>query len=562
MLNEVSYGQDTSPLTLGGFNDDLRARANYYSDYQPSADVAASASQSSGTAESRYRQRLSEHGYSENRGSKGGSLYTGSAYGTGESANRINGASQSRVEDTYDESVVGLYPHMYRGTNFNSNVFGGVAAYGRYGNLNRRTLYGQIFANQLRPRDTTMRVGAVDIKVGALGGFDYTDNVFLTQDNKRSDIMAKFAVTAGGEYQMSEINNINFYVSAGVGRYLLHKESNERLTNNGVILNVSPDTYLGFDFNLGDLFLTISNRLFIRQNIDNSFILDRRDNYDTIINNLGISALWQVNSQVDVTAGYSFIKQWPLDSEFDFVENTTHQVLSAITYSPTGSWATGVEAGYYHVDYEENVNNSSDNITLGPFFSAPVSEYTQFRVAGGWQWGNFSNTGSNGDTSQLSSWFANILVENQLNAYLQQSFAVGRGSNVGVASNYTNQTWGRYGLTTRLNQTFLSAGVTLIKQSDSGGSFSRDVDRFGIDASVTHPLGEMLTLYAGYYYGNNDSNFLTSQFVQHRFNIDLAYPLTPDIDLILGYRLNKANAEVDELSFTENRAGINLSYNF
>jgi len=166
-------------------------------------------------------------------------------------------------------------------------------------------------------------------------------------------------------------------------------------------------------------------------------------------------------------------------------------------------------------------------------------------------------------TNNLNDYYYNVVISNQLNARTAHQLSFGHESSLNNTSNLITADYVSYGMGIIA---WRGARVTLSgyfeSADESGGSFKEDTKQYGFDVTLTHRLGEHLTLGLGYHYGDTDSDLLLRDYLQHSITANLSYQLTRKWNIGLGYQYWKTDAEDPTQTFTQNRIIFSTNYNF
>jgi hypothetical protein len=177
-----------------------------------------------------------------------------------------------------------------------------------------------------------------------------------------------------------------------------------------------------------------------------------------------------------------------------------------------------------------------------------------------------SNTG---DTSDLSDYYFNLTLTNQLSARVSQVFSLGRESALSNVANYVTADYINYGIgVIAWRGSRLSVSTYYEDAEVSGGRNGEDLTQYGFDAYLSHNINSWCRAGIGYHYGNTDSGGIESEpdvdrdFQQYSYSADLSFMLSRKASLSFGYRHFTTEGEVPEFSFEQNRFVMALNYNF
>lgn len=167
------------------------------------------------------------------------------------------------------------------------------------------------------------------------------------------------------------------------------------------------------------------------------------------------------------------------------------------------------------------------------------------------------------DSSDLSDYYYNVTIFNQLNNRISHQLSFGHESALNTNSNFVTSDYVSYGIgIIAWRGSRLSINGYLESNHESGGRLAEDTDQWGVDALFTHRLTNRVTLGLGYHFGNTDSELVGRDYCQNSFTLDFNYALNAKLNVGLGYRYLTTDAEEDILSYDQNRFIMSMNYNF
>jgi hypothetical protein len=173
------------------------------------------------------------------------------------------------------------------------------------------------------------------------------------------------------------------------------------------------------------------------------------------------------------------------------------------------------------------------------------------------------------DVSDLSDYYFNLTLTNQLSSRVSQVLSLGHESALNNVSNFITADYINYGIgIIAWRGSRLSVSAYYEDAEMSGGTQAEDLSQYGFDAYVSHNLNSWCRLGVGYHYGNTDSNLkdptsnLDRDFEQNAFSADLNFLISRKATLSFGYRYFTTDAEDPQFAFDQNRFVMALNYNF
>lgn len=170
---------------------------------------------------------------------------------------------------------------------------------------------------------------------------------------------------------------------------------------------------------------------------------------------------------------------------------------------------------------------------------------------------------NNRDSSDLSDYYYNVTLTNQLSARVSQSLSFGHESALNTTSNYITADYVSYGIgIIAWRGSRLSLSGYYEDADESGGTDKEDLIQKGLDAYISHQLTSRIRLGVGYHFGVTESSLPDRDYRQNAFNVDLNFALSRKLAIALGYRFWTTDADDDANDFEQNRAIMQVNYNF
>ena len=470
-----------------------------------------------------------------------------------------------------------------------------------------------------------LKLGPVNVGFGLSGLLEYNDNVTRAHTDQISDFIASGFLNISANYQITQNNALSLTTTLGFDHYFDHPEVAPY--GGDFVLNVLPGSTLAFDVKIGPVNFVIYDRMSVRPATQNDFALDATQVFGVFQNDAGLAASWAVNSDITFALNFMRSDAVAQEEAANIFDRVMHSLHGSLSWSPEHTWSLGVEGGMTWIEYPEHYNNDGTLANAGVFFSTPLGRNTFLRVAGGLQDFNFDEppafsrtvtdadiastqsniaalqsqlalttdlatqtaitnqinsltstlaqqqaqqqiennefASNNRDSSDLSDYYYNVTLTNQLSARISQSLSFGHESALNTTSNFITADYVNYGvgiIAWRGSRVSLSGYFE--DATESGGTQKEDLTQRGLDAYISHQLNSSVRLGVGYHYGVTESSLANRDYVQHAFNVDLNFALSRKMTVALGYRFWTTNADDDVNDFDQNRAIVQINYNF
>ena len=365
-----------------------------------------------------------------------------------------------------------------------------------------------------------MKFGPVNVDASAGVDLEVNDNIGLSENNQKSDLIFRPRVNLDAVWQVSRLNTIRLGLGLSYAKYLNHSN----LDTQALLLD--PGTALGFDIFVGEhLRLNIHDRIQITQNPIDEATLSNVQRFARLQNSAGVTAFLRYPDW-EFTAGYDHFNYHTLSSEFNSLNRTEEQFFASARRRVSDALGVGVEGSAALVNYSENVNNDGTTWTVGAFADATISQYSKLRLSAGYQNMTFDRTGTSRDTSNFGGWYANLSLAQRLTQYLSHSIAVGREARLGLDVNFTDYVFARYSASWRMNDVMtwgLDAFVEDARDSGSGIAFAEHAFRVGGGTSLGFKISSHTTLGLRYSYVNKDSDLAQRSYIQNTGTLSINY---------------------------------------
>jgi hypothetical protein len=393
-----------------------------------------------------------------------------------------------------------------------------------------------------------LQLGPMKLRFSATLGFEYNDNINLSEDasalvpsingpvllttEQQSDFIIRPQVNINALWPITQLNTFRLDLGIGYAFYTQHPSNN----TNAILVN--PGSQLAFDIFVGDFRINIHNRFSIQQDPVAEVTLSNVADYGRFENTAGIAVLWDLNAAV-VTLGYDHYLFIATESDFDYLNRNADMVNGSIAFTPNATMSVGLEGAFVDTYYNESVMNDSIAYSVGAFLETQLSNYLKLRVAGGYQNINFDDSGLVNDGQNVSDYYANILLSHRVNSVLTHSISAGHENQLGVNSNFTTLNYVRYTANWNiLYHTLLSTELFYEDAEDSGGNpflipapgvflfnpfVAEHIHRYGGALTLGYQLTPHVTLGFRYQYTQKDSDLPLRDYRQNRVSFDGTY---------------------------------------
>lgn len=415
-------------------------------------------------------------------------------------------------------------------------------------------------------------LGPVNVGLGLYGGLEYNSNINRSKSNPVSDYIGTFMLNISANYRVTQNNVLSITSALGLDHYFSHPEL-APYGNGNYILNVLPGSTLAFDIKAGPLYFTFYDRISVRPATSNSFALNAQSLFGVFQNDAGVAVNWALNSKWTLSLNYNNSISKALQLNFEQFNRQLDTFQGTLTYSPHGTWSAGYEGSLSLLSYEQPMLNDGILINSGVFLRAPIGSSSFIRVAGGLQKFDFEKPTifaplGPGDETDLSDYYFNLSINNQINNRLSHVFSFGHESALNLSSNFITANYLNYGMsiiTSKGGRLSLTGYYERAKPSSFNPAFPQaqaNLTQYGFDTYYNHQLTSKISMGVGYHFGRTDSEAMNGDFDQHALNLNFGMALTQKAMLNAGYRYFTTKTDGGNLDFNQHRIILGLSYNF
>jgi hypothetical protein len=386
-----------------------------------------------------------------------------------------------------------------------------------------------------------LNLGGVYFNLQAYVEAEYNDNINYSNANRQSDIILRPGFQIGSSYQVTQLNTLSLDLGISAQEYLFHSS----LSSYNTFADISPSSQLAYTIIVDNFTIKVYDSFSYSVQPNNAVAYNTSSNtfvysiaqYARFMNQIGFNVDWNLNRVVAYAGAYRY-DVFPTDASFDTLRRWQYTALAGVRVIVSPSVTAGFGATFTTNTYSENFNNNSDSWYLGPTLVWQPNSTWTFNTSVGYIYYDFQNqgnvTGTNGDTSEPSTFVGSASVTQQINAKMTQGVTVSRTSNFGYVSNtldinraaYTYQWEFRPKWTANFWAYYeegKASGGTVVVSSQAGATQPEDYHKWAVSPGVQYQLNQNATLYANYEYTVNNSNIPVQTFNRNRIIIGLRY---------------------------------------
>jgi hypothetical protein len=375
---------------------------------------------------------------------------------------------------------------------------------------------GSLASEARRQTQTTgnyfLKAGPVDFSASAMVGVEYNDNVGISENQRKSDVIFRPSVEIDSAWRVTSLNTLRFNIGVAYAAYTQHSDLDTRT------LLLDPGSQISFDVYVGGILkLTFHDRFAILQNPVDEPNLSNTARFDRFQNAAGVTALLDFND-LKIVLDYDHFDYRTFSSEFDFLDRREEQFFASASVRLSDAVTGGVDGSAALVHYRTDFNNDGTNYSAGPFIETTLSNYTTLRIGGGYQAMNFDQRGTSGDVTDFGGWYGNITLAQRVNQYWSHSLSAGHEARLGLEVNFSEYTYARYLAQWQINPRLTASIEGFVEGANESGTAAQNSEnafRWGGNASLAWRLGRKVSLDLAYHYVNKNSDLALRDYYQN-----------------------------------------------
>jgi hypothetical protein len=375
-----------------------------------------------------------------------------------------------------------------------------------------------------QPENYTFKKGDFQMLVLPSLGFDWNDNVNLSQTNAWQDYIIKPAVGITASYPFSQRNLLYLDFSIGYDRYLEHPQLST------FDLNSTSKTGLSFDIGIKDVTTSLHDWISYSQDGSQNATVANTPSYGTFNNTAGLSSAWDLN-QVTLSAGYDHENVIATSSQFDDINHASEMLFARAALQVHPKVTTGLETSANFTAYDQRALNNNDAYSVGPYVEFIPDDFFTMTIRGGYSINQFQNTSTNIQTANQDSWYGSVNISHQPTDFISYSLAVGREVQSSAQSDLVEDWYVRPTITWKI-----------IRGFDFNTSFSYEHGNQGVGSVGSLPGSP------------------NGKFDWCNFEFSLQHPLTSRLTLGLNYRMTLRTSDTPNDGYTQNMVGLLITY--
>ena len=379
-------------------------------------------------------------------------------------------------------------------------------------------------------KNYNIRIGALDLSIAVGAGFEFNDNIALSQTNRQADIIFRPQLDIEGSLRFSETSRLRLGVGIGYAKYFSHSQYDSKS------LLISPTSAITWSAEMGAFKVTARERLAYQEDPFDQPTLNVA-NYRRWENQAGIQVDWDANQYTKISVGYDRYDLWAQDPTYSAVDHGINTFFLRPTWQAGPHFTFGLNASYSMFEYRQNLHSDGHSILVGPFVRWKVNDLTDVYAEVGFQQSSFDSgttysivdrltglvTGTGFDTQNASGWYAKFEIANRPTEFLRHKLSFSKTAELGYGSNFYDLYHVEYSLEWAFREKTTIRPTFFYEYYKTSGPNAEAAHRFGTALGIYHVFTDNFTVGLDYRYLVKDSNLPGADYYQNLGMVSLYY---------------------------------------
>ena len=379
-------------------------------------------------------------------------------------------------------------------------------------------------------KNYNIRLGILDLALSAGVGFEFNDNIALSEFNRQSDIIFRPQFDIEAAIRFSETNRLRLSVGLSYAKYFDHAQFDSDT------LLVSPTSAITWTAEMGAFKFTIRDRLSYQEDPFDQPTLNVA-NFRRWENQAGIQVDWDANQYTKIAVGYDRYDLWAQEPQYSSLDHGINTFFLRPSWQAGPHFTFGLNASYSSIEYRQTSHADGNSLLVGPFVRWKVNDFTDVYAEVGFQQINFKGstaytivdrltglvTGTGQDTQDASGWYAKLEIVNRPTEVLRQKLSFSKTAELGYQSNYYDLYHVEYSLDWALTEKTSLRPTFFYEYYQTSGPAPEQAHRLGAALGIYHIVTDNFTVGLDYRYLVKDSNQNGADYYQNLGMVSLYY---------------------------------------
>ena len=379
-------------------------------------------------------------------------------------------------------------------------------------------------------KNYNIRIGILDLALSAGVGFEFNDNVALSEFNRQSDIIFRPQFDIEAMARFSETNRLRLGVGLSYAKYFNHKQYDSDT------LLVSPTSAITWTAETGAFKFTIRDRLSYQEDPFDQPTLNVA-NFRRWENQAGIQVDWDANQYTKIAVGYDRYDLWTQEARYSSLDHGINTFFLRPSWQSGPHFTFGLNASYSSIKYQQTSHADGNSLLVGPFVKWKVNDFTDVYAEVGFQQINFTGStaysivdrltglaaGTGQDTEDASGWYAKVQIVNRPTEVLRQKLSFSKTAELGYQSNFYDLYHVEYSLEWAMTEKTSLRPTFFYEYYQTSGPVPEQAHRLGAAVGIYHIVTDNFTVGLDYRYLVKDSNQNGADYYQNLGMVSLYY---------------------------------------
>jgi hypothetical protein len=352
-------------------------------------------------------------------------------------------------------------------------------------------------------------------------GLDYNDNVFLTKENAKNDVIVRPALGLAVSYPVTQQNLLQLDVGFGYQQYLQHDQLSTWYVQSG--------SAVSFDIFVKDFTFNIHDRFSYVQDASQEAQVANTGSYGTLNNTAGGSGVYRM-MDCTLTLGYDHQNVLSTSERFKSQDHASELITTRAGFKVNPALTSGVEGTVTITRYDYQILNDNTAYSAGLYADWQPDTALHISARGGYSFFDFQQTSSFIATTDLDSWYLGLTVQHQITDRINYTLSVGHDIRLGIQSDATEEWYVTPAITWNIVknwsfQTSLSYQHGKQGQANRFGNLVEAYDWLTLGLGMSQQLTDRLSVSLNYRFTWRDSDVPTRMYEQNLVQLQLNYRL-------------------------------------
>ena len=370
----------------------------------------------------------------------------------------------------------------------------------------------------LENENYNLKMGPVKFRFSGALGIEATDNVRYTGGSPQADLIFRPQLNTFAQWRLTEKNSLSLGLGIGYEKFINTADYDRFF--------ITPDTDLSFDIYAGDFLINLHDRFSYSSDVTANPTITGTGSQAHFGNTLGIRTVWDLNKAF-LSASYDHQNYISAESQFDNLTHSAELFTAAFGFQLRPTVQIGLQVGGGLLDYNAPLSQDNQHISIGPFVSAQLSEYTSFRLSAGYVTYFLNAFGVTNAASTLDAYYVDGSLNQRVGQLLTHSLSIGRSLQPGLGSQFGAQVLDLWRIQYSAAWNVLrktGVGTTFsFEHGTQGGVTGETFDRWGGGISFSRALTKKASGSIGYQFYLRNSNIPTQDYTQNRLVLNVVY---------------------------------------